>query len=154
MWLLKLFLMLAALGLMLTSSTLVAEPGEEEENNDDDGEEDDGEDNFEDVAGKVQLAHPAPFNWSVCYPHSQISKSKCTKLAKKCNKAGHPMLWAGPGCRVNGFTQYDGGCQCKGFCGYTCKKACNFDSHSRCRWDKFWCTVKRTGEVYQDTVAC
>ncbi|KAH9252930.1 hypothetical protein BASA81_009086 [Batrachochytrium salamandrivorans] len=86
----------------------------------------------------------------VCFPGIGTDKTKCATLMKTCAKSNVAMLWAGAGCRVNGVLQQDGGCQCRGYCGYTCSKACNLSSGGRCKWNNNLkaCTVAATGKAY------
>ncbi|KAH9261571.1 hypothetical protein BASA81_000227 [Batrachochytrium salamandrivorans] len=86
----------------------------------------------------------------VCFPGIGTDKTKCATLMKTCAKSNVAMLWAGAGCRVNGVLQQDGGCQCRGYCGYTCSKACNLSSGGRCKWNNNLkaCTMAATGKAY------
>ncbi|KAH9260090.1 hypothetical protein BASA81_001862 [Batrachochytrium salamandrivorans] len=86
----------------------------------------------------------------VCFPGIGTDKTKCATLMKTCAKSNVAMLWAGAGCRVNNILQQDGGCQCRGYCGYTCAKSCNLSSGGRCKWNNNLkaCTVAATGKAY------
>ncbi|KAH9255507.1 hypothetical protein BASA81_006323 [Batrachochytrium salamandrivorans] len=86
----------------------------------------------------------------ICLPVIGTDKAECTTLMKTCAKSDVTMFWAGAGCRVNGILQQDGGCQCRGYCGYTCSKACNLSSGGRCKWNNNLkaCTVAATGKAY------
>ncbi|KAH9253191.1 hypothetical protein BASA81_008873 [Batrachochytrium salamandrivorans] len=86
----------------------------------------------------------------ICLPVIGTDKAECTTLTKTCAKSDVTMFWAGAGCRVNGILQQDGGCQCRGYCGYTCSKACNLSSGGRCKWNNNLkaCTVAATGKAY------
>ncbi|KAH9257291.1 hypothetical protein BASA81_004448 [Batrachochytrium salamandrivorans] len=85
-----------------------------------------------------------------CLPVIGTDKTECATLTKTCAKSNVAMFWAGAGCRVNGVLQQDGGCQCRGYCGYTCSKACNLSSGGRCKWNNNLkaCTVAATGKAY------
>ncbi|KAH9252067.1 hypothetical protein BASA81_010049 [Batrachochytrium salamandrivorans] len=87
---------------------------------------------------------------SICLPVIGTDKAECATLMKTCAKSNVAMFWAGAGCRVNGILQQDGGCQCHGYCGYTCSKACNLSSGGRCKWNNNLkaCTVAATGKAY------
>ncbi|KAH9259542.1 hypothetical protein BASA81_001963 [Batrachochytrium salamandrivorans] len=86
----------------------------------------------------------------ICLPVIGTDKAECATLMKTCAKSNVAMFWAGAGCRVNGILQQDGGCQCRGYCGYTCAKACNLSSGGRCKWNNNLnaCTVAATGKAY------
>ncbi|KAH9260756.1 hypothetical protein BASA81_001223 [Batrachochytrium salamandrivorans] len=86
----------------------------------------------------------------ICLPVIGTDKAECATLMKTCAKSNVAMFWAGAGCRVNGILQQDGGCQCRGYCGYTCSKACNLSSGGRCKWNNNLkaCTVAATGKAY------
>ncbi|KAH9257734.1 hypothetical protein BASA81_004200 [Batrachochytrium salamandrivorans] len=86
----------------------------------------------------------------ICLPVIGTDKTECATLTKTCAKSNVAMFWAGAGCRVNGILQQDGGCQCRGYCGYTCSKACNLSSGGRCKWNNNLkaCTVAATGKAY------
>ncbi|KAH9259801.1 hypothetical protein BASA81_002227 [Batrachochytrium salamandrivorans] len=86
----------------------------------------------------------------ICLPVIGTDKAECATLTKTCAKSNVAMFWAGAGCRVNGILQQDGGCQCRGYCGYTCSKACNLSSGGRCKWNNNLkaCTVAATGKAY------
>jgi hypothetical protein len=68
---------------------------------------------------------------TLCSPQVGVNKKSCDKLISTCGIA-NPMKWTGKGCKVAGLRMFDGGCQCKNYCGYTCKSACNKDS--MCNW--------------------
>ncbi|KAH9251021.1 hypothetical protein BASA81_011067 [Batrachochytrium salamandrivorans] len=86
----------------------------------------------------------------ICLPVIGTDKTECATLIKTCAKSDVTMFWAGAGCRVNGVLQQDGGCQCRGYCGYTCAKSCNLSSGGRCKWNNNLkaCTVAATGKAY------
>ncbi|KAH9256917.1 hypothetical protein BASA81_004738 [Batrachochytrium salamandrivorans] len=86
----------------------------------------------------------------ICLPVIGTDKTECATLTKTCAKSNVAMFWAGAGCRVNGILQQDGGCQCRGYCGYTCSKACNLSNGGRCKWNNNLnaCTVAATGKAY------
>jgi hypothetical protein len=66
-----------------------------------------------------------------CVPQVKMEKKGCTSLIERCG-AKSKMKWTGPGCSIKGVRQFDGGCQCNEYCGYTCKKMCNMDAS--CSW--------------------
>ncbi|KAH9252193.1 hypothetical protein BASA81_009785 [Batrachochytrium salamandrivorans] len=98
---------------------------------------------------EVVLPPTVPAN-PICLPVIGTDKAECATLMKACAKSNVTMFWAGAGCRVNGVLQQDGGCQCRGYCGYTCSKACNLSSGGRCKWNNNLkaCTVAATGKAY------
>lgn len=51
-------------------------------------------------------------------------------------KAGEiAMKWYSVGCTINGKKEFDGGCQCDGYCGFKCKSACNNSAGKLCVWN-------------------
>lgn len=78
-----------------------------------------------------------------CRPSRATDKGECDKRISSCHfKYGIKMKWGGKGCK-NPKTKKrksDGGCQCDGYCGYTCKQSCNSDS--QCRWHADGCYSK------------
>lgn len=82
-----------------------------------------------------------------CVPKFGTNKKTCQNLKKKC---GNRMKWTGPGCKKNKKLG-DGGCQCKGYCGYQCKKACRKDNE--CKWESGVCKTK-AGEIGLPITSC
>ena len=83
------------------------------------------------------------FEQGGCLPSSTSSKAECASLNNNCGKN---LKWTGKGCRSKkGKSLGDGGCQCKGYCGYSCPGACKSDKE--CIWStkKKACYVRATG---------
>jgi hypothetical protein len=63
-----------------------------------------------------------------CKPKSsQINRKRCAGRTRRCQDT-NPLRWAGRGCEVKAGDKsesrnFDGGCQCYGYCGFGCKKA-------------------------------
>jgi hypothetical protein len=69
---------------------------------------------------------------SICvptFPLSLTSKKQCNLKLNTCSSFQFPMKW-GNFCN----RKSSGGCQCLGYCGYTCKGGCMKDQ--LCLWDK------------------
>ena len=83
----------------------------------------------------------------VCKPKNGVNKATCKRQISSCAAEGIQVKWAGLGCRRKARPRVvgDGGCQCKGYCGYSCKKACNKDKE--CTWKEGACHVKSSGKV-------
>jgi hypothetical protein len=79
-----------------------------------------------------------------CVPSVGINKKQCLQKVNACG-ISNSMKWTGKGCTIARVRQFDGGCQCKGYCGYTCKGACNKDFE--CVWIPAFqtCVNKVTG---------
>jgi len=77
-----------------------------------------------------------------CQARPHDSKKECAKLQKHCSAEGIQLKWGGKGCTINRKKQYDAGCQCNGYCGYKCPRACNADS--QCKWQ----TSQGKGQCY------
>lgn len=69
-----------------------------------------------------------------------MKKKACQNRIKACDGKDIPMKWTGPGCKKGKKKLGDGGCQCKGYCGYGCKKACKKDKE--CKWEGGVCKTK------------
>jgi hypothetical protein len=84
-----------------------------------------------------------------CGPSLSLNKRACDKKIRKCGSAsGGGLKWVGRGCRSeNEDRSQDGGCQCRGFCGYGCEGKCRADSE--CAWNATLsaCTVKGATDV-------
>ena len=82
-----------------------------------------------------------------CKPVLTQQKRVCDKLMKSCNANNSPMKWVAKGCRVKGSPVGDGGCQCDGYCGYSCRAPCNRDK--QCFWNMAAnaCYVKATNTL-------
>lgn len=95
----------------------------------------------------VQAGAPAPAP-TVCRPNYTKKRNVCEKLITNCAAIYLPMKWVGKGCRqLPGHKPLgDGGCQCKGYCGYSCKTPCVKDKE--CYWNAAAksCYVKATNE--------
>ena len=84
------------------------------------------------------------FNTKNCKPSGRMTKQRCRALVSKCETVESKLKWTGKGCRSpKGAILGDGGCQCDGYCGYHCKKACSSDR--QCHWVNNTCQVRATG---------
>lgn len=73
----------------------------------------------------------------LCRPIPGIDKGTCLKLSRYCqDEYNITLAWYGKPCRdCKGMELVeDAGCQCKPYCGFTCKSKCNQFAH--CRWTK------------------
>jgi hypothetical protein len=79
-----------------------------------------------------------------CVPNVGLNKKQCLQKVSTCG-ISYSMKWTGKGCIIARVRQFDGGCQCKGYCGYTCKGACKKDTE--CVWIPAFktCVNKVTG---------
>jgi alpha-tubulin suppressor-like RCC1 family protein len=66
-----------------------------------------------------------------CVPNVGLNKEQCLQKVSTCGTS-NSMKWTGKGCTIAGVKQMDGGCQCMGYCGYTCRGACHKDKE--CVW--------------------
>jgi alpha-tubulin suppressor-like RCC1 family protein len=79
-----------------------------------------------------------PIVGSDCFPRIATSKKECTLKLQRCG-----MKWTKRGCRYRGVVGNDGGCQCLGYCNYSCSKACKKDKE----FVNGSCSNKVTGEI-------
>lgn len=71
-----------------------------------------------------------------CKPTFGLNKLACERLQVQCKKESLILMeWSGAGCSVKGKKVNDAGCRCTGYCGYTCKAACNASVSKKCVWD-------------------
>lgn len=67
-----------------------------------------------------------------CQPRAAMGRLRCTVLTKLCKSLHRIQLkWVGSGCKNRKVK--DAGCQCLGYCGFTCKQECNKNG-KYCRW--------------------
>ena len=89
----------------------------------------------------------------ICRPQGHIIKKDCTPRIKQCGNIDVKMKWTGRGCRSSsGAILGDGGCQCDGYCGYSCKNACRKDH--QCYWANSICMSKATREPGAPITTC
>ena len=92
------------------------------------------------------------FGPSVCKPDYTVNHVQCVSRNIKCRGV---LKWVGKGCRSKKRKiAGDGGCQCRGYCGYTCRGACNKDKE--CVWAtaRNACYVKATGQPGGPIASC
>ena len=87
-----------------------------------------------------------------CKPSYGIQKATCKRNKKICARQDIQLKWTGQGCKNGKRKVGDGGCQCRGYCGYTCKNACRKDKE--CKWIEGSCFVKKTGEIGTSVPVC
>ncbi|KAH9260473.1 hypothetical protein BASA81_001643 [Batrachochytrium salamandrivorans] len=88
-----------------------------------------------------------------CQPRAAMSRLRCTVLTKLCKSLHNIQLkWVGSGCKNRKVK--DAGCQCLGYCGFTCKQECN-KNRKYCQWSGArGCTVKASKQTYQRKTYC
>ena len=86
-----------------------------------------------------------------CHPGFALTQLQCIKSSIRC---GDKLKWTGKGCRIKKKPVGDGGCQCRGYCGYTCRVACTKDKE--CIWStvRKACLVKSTGQIGGPILGC
>ena len=92
------------------------------------------------------VARP-PFAPKDCTPFYTTQRKPCEKLMKYCKPLGGIMKWTFKGCR--GYPNVplgDGGCQCDGYCGYTCATPCRRDKQCYWNMNAKACYVKATNQ--------
>lgn len=69
-----------------------------------------------------------------CAAYIDTTLQQCRNKLQKCSNLNAPMKWHARSCvDKKGRNMYDGGCQCKNYCGYTCKERCQEDPD--CGWN-------------------
>jgi hypothetical protein len=92
-----------------------------------------------------------------CRPVLKTTLSACNLRVSMCARYNIKMKWTGTGCTHQGRRRVqDGGCQCAGYCGYSCSAACNSDPEGICKWDDAAraCRNKLTGQPSHSMPLC
>ena len=89
-----------------------------------------------------------------CVPLDGLNKKQCNERIRICGHKGIKMKWNSKGCVVPQETSKhkkqhhqrakDSGCQCDGYCGYSCEPACSNDP--QCVWQNSKCYNRVTGQ--------
>ncbi|KAH9254468.1 hypothetical protein BASA81_007581 [Batrachochytrium salamandrivorans] len=66
----------------------------------------------------------------LCIPRAGTTKVQCEAKLDVCLDAGVRLKWTG----ISKCTRGEGGCQCGGYCAYSCAAGCNADKE--CVWNK------------------
>jgi len=97
------------------------------------------------TAAPVGTTTAAPVGNPLCLPSPFTKKKACRRKLLMCAELKQPMKFAGKGCKLQHIREFDGGCQCLGYCGYKCITQCLKDP--QCTWasDVTGCVNKITG---------
>ena len=95
-------------------------------------------------APSLSPSTPSSDTPAFCEPEPGLSVDECENRRGPCVEAGVLMKWTGRGTvmpvrqvgsrRCQKMRMQDGGCQCRGYCAYLSKRACNSDP--MCVWGK------------------